>query len=560
MSRVSAAKRIQLQHVAEREVMRYHGNHALWAKHVHNVELDAVQCLKMAEMDQHDNTIDFSSRRTGKTAVKEMYELEQLATHADQELGIVSPREAQSLVNLGYHLDAIRRSPILSNYLAYKSGRTQMSDTRYEFMNRSKAQGYGIMAQVDGGDLTHASLEEVDDMPKDRLFSRFLLMLGSNRRLGAAKESKNKPQIRITGVFKGADTLTELLDGGNYHALGCLRGEAAKNQIRQFIREGYMREEQVELESYAYPVPILNAVNGMELGLLNEKFLKTIRGDLSEDEFVRQLLCVNTASRNLVWEIYLRRALQIGLDSGLELAEPMPGETYKKRGLISMGYDHSGHGESPQSSRYAVVILEKIGIYVVPIFCKQWAPGTDEKIVEVDLVEIWRYFMPDVANGDAFGVGLITSVNERLYREGLTTIDRRTIGGGDSTKTTWPQWAFSPIQFEGMTKHSMAQAVRSSYHNGQRAIPYFDDHDLKDPRTMDLRTLCRQTVNIRPVNTKTSYSSYKMANPKLGDDLFDADMAANWGFVQRGAVSPAVVVLTSSSEVKHLGMQPWRAA
>ncbi|MEI8634736.1 hypothetical protein P4S72_27225 [Vibrio sp. PP-XX7] len=65
--------------------------------------------------------------------------------------GIVAPREAQAFVNLGYHLDAIRRSDVLSGYIAYKSGRKQLADTYYEFSNRSKARAYGIMANVDGG-------------------------------------------------------------------------------------------------------------------------------------------------------------------------------------------------------------------------------------------------------------------------------------------------------------------------------------------------------------------------------------------------------------------------
>ncbi|MDT8372084.1 MAG: hypothetical protein RQ783_08880, partial [Gammaproteobacteria bacterium] len=217
--RISAAKRIQLTSVGEREVMRYQDDHALWHKHVHNVELDSMQVLKCLEMDTHPFTVDYSCRRTGKTAVKEMWNLKHNAINADQELGIVAPREAQSLVNLGYHLDAIRRSPILDSYLMYKSGRKQMSDTKYQFSNRSIAQGYGIMAQIDGGDLTLASIEEVDDLPADRLNSRFLLTMGSNRRLGASKDAVNDPIIRITGVFKGADTLTDMVKSGDYHVL-----------------------------------------------------------------------------------------------------------------------------------------------------------------------------------------------------------------------------------------------------------------------------------------------------------------------------------------------------
>ena len=556
-ARVSSAKRIQLQNVAEKEVMRYAGDHAMWHKHIHNVELDPVQVLKMTEMDQYPNTIDFSSRRVGKTAVKEMHGTEYLACNADQELGIVSPREAQSLVNLSYHQDAIRRSEILTAYLAHKNGRTQISDTKFEFMNRSKAQAYGIMAQVDGGDLTMASLEEVDDMPKDRLYSRFLLMLGSSRRLGANAQSKNDPQIRITGVFKGADTLTDLLDSGTYHALGSFHGVRAKQEIKKLIDGGWLNPESVELKSYQYPVPILNAVNAIELGLLNESFIKNMKGELSNDEFVRQLLCINTSSRNLVWEIYVRRALQVGLDSRLEIVQPLPTEIYKKRGLISFGYDHSGHGETPESSKYAFVVIEQIENFSVPIFAKTWAPGTDEKVVMKDLKGFWRYFEPDSAIGDAYGIGLLTTLNDQLFMEGMTRIDRNAIGEGESTASTWSDWAFSPLRFEGMVKHQMAQAVKAAYHNGQTAIPYFDENDMSEPGAEDMRLMIRQIVNIKPEASKTSYSKYKMADAKIGDDLFDAYMAAQWGLVCRGVGLVSTVIISSQkSREQLLGKSP----
>ncbi len=509
--RVSSAQRIQLQNVAEREILRYVGDHALWHKHVHNVELDPMQVLKMLEMDAHPNTIDFSCRRTGKTAVKEMYLLEHNARHADQEVGIVAPREAQSITNLNYHLEAIRRAPILSAWIAHKSGRRQIADTYYQFGNRSVARAYGIMAQVDGGDLTVASLEEVDDMPRDRLFSRFLLMLGAKRRLGASAESRNEPQIRITGVFKGADTLTDLVAGGHYHVL-----------------------------------PTVNVHLGVSMGILDAAFMAEMRDQLAPDEYIRQLLCLNVSARNLIWERYVRRAMHVGLQAGIDLAEPVPGQQYRKRGLIAFGYDHSGHGEDPQASRYALVVVELIGNFVCFVYARQWPAGTDEQVVRRDLVGYWRYFQPDAATGDAYGIGLLTQVNDDLYAAGLTPVDRRAIGDGESTASTWSEWPFAPLRFEGMTKHSMAQALRSAFHNGQAAIPYLDDRHPTDPVTADLRALVRQLPNIRPEQTKTSYASYRMVKAKIGDDLFDAAMAAVWGLTTRGAGPQITRVLTQS--------------
>jgi len=400
--RISSGQRIKLQNIAELEVMRYAHDHALWHKHIHNVELDAMQVLKCIEMDQHPRTIDFSCRRTGKTAVKELYLLKHNACNPDQEEGIVAPREAQSLVNLGYHLDAIRRSPVLTAWLAHKSGRVQIADTYYQFHNRSVARAYGIMAQVDGGDLTTASLEEVDDMPPDRLYSRFLLMLGATRRLGAATASRNDPQIRITGVFKGADTLSGMVASNEYRVLSTV-----------------------------------DAYLGIELGIINDQFVALMRSELSADEYLRQLLCKNVSSRNLIWETKIRKAMTVGLKAKIELADPLPGMRYKKRGLLAFGYDASGHGESPTASKHALVVVEQIGGFTAFVFAKTWPAGTDDQVVRRDLFGFWNYFRPDHAIGDAYGVGMLSPLNDDLYESGLTGVDRRTVGDGRSTASTW---------------------------------------------------------------------------------------------------------------------------
>ena len=115
--------------------------------------------LKMQEMDDRPNSVDFSCRRTGKTAVKEMYALEFLATTPFQEESIVAPRLQQSQTNITYHLDAIYRSEILTRRIAYKSGRRQIADLKYQFANGSKASCYGIMSQINGDGISFASLE-----------------------------------------------------------------------------------------------------------------------------------------------------------------------------------------------------------------------------------------------------------------------------------------------------------------------------------------------------------------------------------------------------------------
>lgn len=523
MSRTSASERIRVSNRAEEEILRFRDDHLLWHKHVHNVELDPVQVLKCIEMDRNSNTIDVSCRRTGKTAVKELHALKYLACNPMQELGIVAPRLQQSQNNLNYHLEAIRRSPMLKAYVAHKSGREQLTDTKYQFVNGSKASAYGIMSQIDGDAISYASIEEVDDMPADRLLSRFLPMLGSARRMGVSKEVSFKPQIRVTGVFKGADVVQSLIDSKQYHLL-----------------------------------PIINVYLGMEMGILNQAFMQEMRMQLPEGEFIRQFLCKNVSAQNHIWEKHIRAAMSVGLKARLEIAEPMPGMRYKRRGLIGFGYDHSGHGESLTASKSALVVTEQIGNFITFPFVKTWPAGTDDKVVEMDLLGLWEYFRPDYAMGDAYGLGMLTSLNDRLFRNGLTDIDRQTIGEGQSTASTWTQWAFQPIRFEGMTKHSMATALRAAFHNGQAAIPYFDDEVVSEaaPNVVwvpdeawkkgkgdaDWIAFIRQLGNIKSIPTKASYASYKMANAKLGDDLFDAACAGIWALATRGAEDVPTVI------------------
>lgn len=507
--RVSPAERVRMQSIAEREVMRFAGDHYNWHKHVHNVELDPMQLLKMELMDRHPSTLDNSCRRTGKTSTKEMWCLEFNATHPDQEEGIVAPREAQAQVNLNYHLDAIRRSPLLDAYLMYERGRKQFSDTRYQFSNRSKAQCYGIMAQVDGGDLTLASLEEVDDMPSDRLYGRFLLMLGASRRLGASAESKNEPIIRITGVYKGADTMADMVASGKYHLLPCV--------------DVYL---------------------GMEMGILKEAFMMEMQTQLAPDEYIRQLLCLNISAKNLIWEKWVRRAIQLGVKSLIKIVEPMPGEKYRKRGLLAFGYDAGGHGENPDGSRHALVVIEQIMNFDVVIFARTWPPGADDAEVKNDLKAFWRYFSPDYAMGDAYGVGMLTTLNDELFRDNLTTVDRRTIGDGESTSATWKDWPFAPIRFEGNVKHTMAQGARAAFQHGRACMPYVDDLPETEPAVRDMRQLQRQLPNMTADKTSKSYASYKMANKKLGDDLFDAYLAASHALNTRGTGNMPTVITT----------------
>ena len=222
----------------------------------------------------------------------------------------------------------------------------------------------------------------------------------------------------------------------------------------------------------------------------------------------------------------------------------MPGEIYRKRGLLTFGYDASGHGEDPAASKHAFVVGEDLGGWFVPIWAHTWSAGTDESRVKNDLKAFWRYYRPDHAIGDAYGVGMLTQLCDELYAEGLTPIDRRAIGDGDSTASTWSEWPFEPIRFEGMTKHSMATGVQAAFSGRRVALPYIDHLADDDEGAAGLRMLYQQLVNIKAIPTSKSYASYKMVKKNIGDDLFDAYMAATWAMITRGSGSVPTAILT----------------
>jgi hypothetical protein len=138
-------------------------------------------------------------------------------------------------------------------------------------------------------------------------------------------------------------------------------------------------------------------------------------------------------------------------------------------------------------------------------------PGvSDDRAAARDLVAIWDYFRPDYAMGDAYGVGMLTAVNDDLFRKGLTHVNRETVADGQSTATAWSEWAFAPMRFEGMTKHVMASAVREAFHHNRAAFPYVDTMDEREPRNG--WPLCARLGNMKALPTQASYSSFQMVD------------------------------------------------
>jgi hypothetical protein len=109
------------------------------------------------------------------------------------------------------------------------------------------------------------------------------------------------------------------------------------------------------------------------------------------------------------------------------------------------------------------------------------------------------------------------------------------------------------MRFDGQTKHVMASAVREVFHHNRAAFPYVDMMDEREPA--EWLAFVRQVGNIKAEPTKASYSSFKMADPKTGDDFFDAACAAVYALITRGlADAPTTIEHRRVSREQLLGL------
>src|SRR3546814_2619562 len=89
----------------------------------------------------------------------------------------------------------------------------------------------------------------------------------------------------------------------------------------------------------------------MEMGILQEAFMIEMRGQLSPQEYIRQLLCRNVTAQNVVREKWVQWASQLGLTIGAQIEAPVPGGRRSE--------EHTSELQSLMRTSYAVFCLKK---------------------------------------------------------------------------------------------------------------------------------------------------------------------------------------------------------
>ncbi len=478
------AKQIQVANRAEREIMRFADDTVLWMKHCTGQEADPWQALFIHEIESHPNTIIVEPPRFGKTWSMEAVDCKELFTMPKESLMIFGPKQEQANNALAEHLEWIEGSEILKNYIAVKRGKRQISETKYQLLNGSRAKTFGIWSQFDSEEGSIIRGEEFDDIDIDRWRDRVLARGGRKNRSGSPT------RYRLSGTIQRSN-------GNIYNYVN-----NAKNGSIDFK-----------------VCTIFNIYHGLEFGIYDENAINLIKQDMTDEEWLRIYMMIFTEARNFIWESYLRDCIEYGLKInwvGVPFDRQRP---FVPHGTVYCGLDCGHAGQKKQSSVYSLQIFEVIGEKVAWLNGFEWDPTTDPKLLKKEIADIWEYYHIRAGYADALQAALVAEINDYLFERRLTNIDRAKYP--ENKPGAWNEWALAPKWNTGQFKYLAALELKKKIEQRNLVLPYFDRKDDRHIAQM-WRRLTRTLTNVRQVETKGSYPRLEAINIRIGDDAFDA--------------------------------------
>ncbi len=475
---------IKVTLAVEEAVMRFKDDVPLWIKDKTGKEADPWQIIAMQEIKENPFSMMNWPPRFGKTWAMEAVDLNETATNIGERCLIIAPAQNQANNALEEQLNFIEMSPILSKWIAFKRGKRQISETKYEFVNRSSAQTFGIRSNIDSEDASILRGEEFDDIDLERWNSRVI-------QRGGRKNISGLPlRIRLSGTIQWGKGPIFIYDyNDNYKTI-------------------------TKFDIY----------DGIAFGIYDEKAIAEAKDQCTIDEWLRIYLLKYTEAKNFIWESSLRKCLQESIMMNWVGIEYQPGNEYHPHGTVYMGYDcgHSGMGKV--HSVYRIDIIEILGDRALWLNGKEWESTTDPDIIANDICDWWQYYHVSGGYGDALKANDIAMINDMLFDRGLVDIDRSEYP--ENKPANWDKWAFSPKWNSGKAKYLWGGITKVKIDNQKLIIPYFSDKDDRHISRMAKR-LRQALVNIRMVINNTSYPSLEIIKNEIGDDPFDSINMAN---------------------------------
>lgn len=463
--------------------MRYASNQggstALWLKDKTGWDLDPHQLIYVDEIKANNNCLAIAPPRAGKTVAMEAVDMEEMFTVPRSDLMMFAPKQDQANNALKYHLDWIEPSEILNSFIAFRRGKKQLAETKYELWNGSRAKTFGLKSNFDSENATIIRGEEYDDINSARWVNRVI------GRGGRKNVSGIPTKFRLSGTIQeGQGNIFQTENSGNYKVL-------TKFDVYYCLAAGIYDKHTIDLA----------------------------RKEMTDDEWLRIYCLIYTEAKNFIWEFYLRECLKCAMEIGWEGIEYNNTGSYMPRGVVYAGFDMGHSGQKKQHSVYRMDIIEVLGDTVLWLNAREWESTTDPSLIRRDVVDYWRYYGVTSGYGDALKANDIAEINDALYDNGLISIDRSK--NPENKPSDWNKWSFAPVWNTGKFKHLAGSITKGKIENRKFVIPYFDRKDDREIAKMALR-LRRSLLNVRIVTNNSSYPTLEAIKPEIGDDPFDS--------------------------------------
>lgn len=460
-------------------IQKYADNTVLWIKDKTGKDADPWQVIEIHEIEEHPNVLVVWPPRFGKTWGMEKVNLKELACNPGENLMIFAPKQDQANNALREHLDSIESSEILKNFIAWRRGKRQLSETKYEFWNGSRAKTFGILGHFDSEEASIIRGEEWDDIDPDTWRNRVIARGGRKNKSGLPT------RYRLSGT----------------------------------IQEGKGNMFRTENEGIYHVVTKFDVYDGLALGIYDENAIGIARREMTDDEWLRVYLLRYTEAKNFIWESYLRECIKYAMEIGWGGIEYIPGKEYHPRGTVYAGLDCGHSGQKKVHSVYRLDLIEVYGDTVLWLNGKEWESTEDPSLIRRELVDFWEYYQVTAGYGDALKANDIAEMNDALFDRGLVRVDRSK--NPENKPSDWDKWDFAPKWNSGKNKYLWGLITKGHIENKKFVLPYFDRRDDR-PIAQMARRLERALLNIRIVVNNTSYPSLEIIKPEIGDDPFDA--------------------------------------
>lgn len=473
------AKQIQITNRLHSAIQKYSDDTVLWMKDKTGQEAEPQQIVFIKEIENNPRSLIVEPPRAGKTWAVEAVCLKELACNERENELIFGPVQKQAKNALKEQLNWIETSPILSKYIATRRGKPQISDSKYEFVNRSRAEAFGIHGSIDSEEASILRGEEFDDMDMDVWTNRVI-------QRGGRKNISGLPlRIRLSGTIQwGNGPIYEYSQNPDYHL------------VTQF-------------DIYAL----------MALEIYDELAIEEFKAGATHEQWLRIYLLKFTDSKNFIWESSLHNCLLKAMEISWQGIEYIPGKKYKPHGVVYAGFDMGHSGEGKVHSVYRADFIEVIGNTHLWLGGMEWESTEDPDKIEKDFCDLWEFYGVHSGRGDALKSAMIAKINDRLFDRGLIDIDRSDFP--ENKPSEWEKWAFSPAWNTGKAKYIWGSILKSLIDHTDLIIPYFDRKDDRPIAKMAKRL--RDTIlNIRIKVTNSAYPSLEIVDKSIGDDPFDA--------------------------------------